>query len=90
MKQGILNNNVDLTLDLADLAVTSAKQSFPLHTAQTFSGDPKGYRLVRETTGELTLQGAYSWWGVGSAGFEWRDIATVNREDLDENTRTTQ
>jgi hypothetical protein len=86
MKQGILNTNVDLVVDLADV---TAKQSFPLHTAQTFSADPKGYRLVRETTGELTLQGAYSWWGAASAGFEWRDIATVNREDLDENTPTT-
>jgi hypothetical protein len=73
MQQGILNTNVDLG-------------KFPA-TAQSFSSlNATEYRLVKEPTGELTLQGAYGWWGVVSAGFEWRDIATVNREDISENT----
>ena len=78
MREGILNTNVEIG-------------EFPLATPQSYSsGTAIGYRLVKEPNGELTLQGAYSWWSAQSAGFEWRDIATVNREDISEDAQPTQ
>ena len=39
---------------------------------------PTSYRLMKKTTGELVLQGAFFWHEEGSerAGFEWRDLKT--------------
>lgn len=39
---------------------------------------PTSYRLLKKTTGELVLQGAFFWQEEGSerAGFEWRELKT--------------
>jgi len=77
---------VDLNLDLSTLSDWGLTQSFPfpLATASRMeSTTPASYRLVRERSGELTLQGAYHWHQGPAGGFEWRDIETVNRAEMD-------
>jgi len=76
--------SVDLNVDLATLADWGVTQSFPLAAPSRMeSTTPASYRLVRERSGELTLQGAYHWHQGPAGGFEWRDIETVNRAEMD-------
>jgi hypothetical protein len=42
---------------------------------------PWGYRLKRMESGEMVLQGAYSWTCGAAGGVEWRDIPTVSEEE---------
>jgi hypothetical protein len=77
------NMTVDLNLDLSTLSDWGLTQSFPLVPSRMESTTPASYRLVRERSGELTLQGAYHWHQGPAGGFEWRDIETVNRAEMD-------
>ena len=50
--------------------------------ARVEKGEPEAYRLVRYRTDsgaiELKLQGCYLWIQGSDAGYEWRDIPTVD------------
>jgi hypothetical protein len=46
---------------------------------RTGSSSPTAYRLVRRG-GELLLQGRFDWTDGKQAGFDWRDIPTVEEE----------
>ena len=63
-----------------DAAIAALKPSEPDAPPLTITRDkaPTSYRLMRKTTGELVLQGAFFWHEEGSerAGFEWRDLKT--------------
>jgi hypothetical protein len=50
--------------------------------ARVEKGTPESYRLVRYRADdgaiELKLQGCYLWFQGSDAGYEWRDIPTVD------------
>ena len=61
--------------------LSNSSDLFAIPNLQPYSGEAKSYRLIKETNGEYTLQGAFIFWDANTAGFEWRDIVTINRED---------
>jgi len=43
---------------------------------------PSEYRLAKKTDGILVLQGAYYWQEGSDSGYKWRDIPTVELEEM--------
>jgi len=58
-------------------STTVAINPLDLAPARIESSTPSKYRLGRKPDGELVLQGAYFWQQGTIAGYEWRDIETV-------------
>lgn len=48
-----------------------------IEAARVESTIPSAYRLAKHKSGELVLQGCYTWQkGFAESGYEWRDIPT--------------
>jgi hypothetical protein len=71
----------------ADLTIGSVHPTMQIGAARSWKGLPDAYRLIRYRTDEgavhLKLQGYFIWTqGWSQRGGEWKDIETVDADDL--------
>jgi len=68
------------------LVVSTDLPTFTIAAAKTTKGIPEAYRLVRFRTEEgqthLKLQGYFTWRQGSQFGGEWKDIETVDADEL--------
>jgi hypothetical protein len=74
------------TNNQSTLVVSTDLPTFTIAAAKTTKGIPDAYRLVRFRTEEgqthLKLQGYFTWQQGSQFGGEWKDIETVDADDL--------
>lgn len=67
--------DVDVDTNAPSTAIGSGYS--PISKGRVEKAIPDYYRLARRPSGEIILQGSYTWQEGQNYGHEWRDIPTV-------------
>jgi hypothetical protein len=72
----------DLGMRLPDLKEGTFLLSVGHSPERVEFSNPDSYRLAKDPSGNLTLQGRFVWRQGSASGIDWRDIPTVDKFDV--------